>query len=1431
MRTLKLISWLIISLTISGFSASELSRQYVFGFEPGNLLRNWSFEQRGDFWGDVAGVTSRLLAKSVGISPVTGSYIGRFDLPMPLGTWSKFSSPIFPINPSTQYTFSCYVKTNGNTGTVVPYIKFYSDNGLTALTGIPGSAYPLTTDWSLQSFSFTTPANAITAVLTLVQVQGTASTGTWYFEDVVLEPGSAASSRSRIGETMMLLNDLGQTVQADLKIAGGGNSSSSRKYLVTANRFDNSRRLNRQYSGYLASGNPVFDANYATNSTNYNDGVGGPIGKGTTGGFPYASIYYWDEPGAQPSQTYMSGSAWLNSTHIIETGEYFTSSLLVPSDIKNQTADNAERPYLLKWGKDVDGKYSLSWSNQQGQTLQNAVSNGSVWIYTKYEYFPNGNLKKVLTPMDVAGDETQQEFRQITNYNSAGEITSDYSKDRGLKKYWYNRQGQLRFSRHESQTTDEYEFTEYDFLNRPILAGLQILNPFSSSMADQRSTTSSSKTVMRGMLYDNLTAFQSRMGFPLSDIMSGKTLGVNGQGQLVCDYNLNAETKIPALAVKDRAVINFYNYNTYGEVSEAFRYIGAVKTAAQRVVKATFTYDAQHRLDVLGLFDNQSTPVQLTQHKYSYDAFGRIEKVTGLGNKNICTYAYYDWGGLKSVTLGGNGGTTTGTRLEYLYHLHGWLQEIKAIQQSTGKVFYQENLGYEKKGLDSTKIPAPPFPAFDGKITQQFSRFSNEIPASGALRLAAFKYDALQRMLSADVQKNGNANPISSSQLVDWANLSWTDTDDLDTRTNYDDLGRITQNRAGTVVADQAAYSYQAGSYRLDHVTGKLNPTSTRDASAAGTFTYDARGRMIEDKSKSLKVAYGWDDLPVEFDMEMGDSTLTETNLYDASGSRVARLFTKSRTTQYVPITSSDVDFFVPVKVAPAIENGSLNSGVFAFNLIGSGDRGVEEAYSSSGSVAWMHSDASLFGRGVVVGKVSSSSNGNRFYIKSHNGSTMRTVNETGDYTNGGESVTDYLAYGGKRDIVVGTEKVQEKFTGKEYENESGLYAFGARWMDPELGIFLTPDPANQYLNPYSYAGGDPINLVDPTGMMAEDGGHNGGCQGGCGAPSGGGGGTLTLAPAYAYSHGYSGPSDGMGPMSAAAQGFAGANMSAQWVKDGDGAEKLIFRLPQENSGEGLDPEMIAGSDDNGDEQEEDDGGFNSEPGSGMSGSDLARYGATGGLSGLGIPTLPGFQVPAPGPGLGQGQFGAGSFSVSLRANNPRPNSSSSIFWQNVSGKKHGRLDRHVVTLKGGIQPYGNVPRTHLNYTSGTGFFKYDHGLSPRGGTYLHYSAIFIRRSGGAMMALGAVTDAYSLATSSNKASEASRIAGGWAGAYYGAQYLGTQLAAYGASYGPYGIMAGGLAGSIGGGALGYWGGSLMGSLSYSAITSGVSFNIPCMGY
>ena len=61
-------------------------------------------------------------------------------------------------------------------------------------------------------------------------------------------------------------------------------------------------------------------------------------------------------------------------------------------------------------------------------------------------------------------------------------------------------------------------------------------------------------------------------------------------------------------------------------------------------------------------------------------------------------------------------------------------------------------------------------------------------------------------------------------------------------------------------------------------------------------------------------------------------------------------------------------------------------------------------------------------------------------------------------------------------------------YRGEQYDPDLGLYYLRARYYNPLTGRFLSRDPLNgkiadpRTLHKYLYAGGDPVNVLDPTG-------------------------------------------------------------------------------------------------------------------------------------------------------------------------------------------------------------------------------------------------------------------------------------------------------------------------------------------------------------
>ena len=83
-----------------------------------------------------------------------------------------------------------------------------------------------------------------------------------------------------------------------------------------------------------------------------------------------------------------------------------------------------------------------------------------------------------------------------------------------------------------------------------------------------------------------------------------------------------------------------------------------------------------------------------------------------------------------------------------------------------------------------------------------------------------------------------------------------------------------------------------------------------------------------------------------------------------------------------------------------------------------------------------------------------------------------------------------YYAWGTARPGPGNALPTDHTFTGQKLDARSGLMYYVARWYDPQVGRFLSPDsivpePGEpQGLNRYTYAGNNPCLYVDPTGHV-----------------------------------------------------------------------------------------------------------------------------------------------------------------------------------------------------------------------------------------------------------------------------------------------------------------------------------------------------------
>lgn len=115
-----------------------------------------------------------------------------------------------------------------------------------------------------------------------------------------------------------------------------------------------------------------------------------------------------------------------------------------------------------------------------------------------------------------------------------------------------------------------------------------------------------------------------------------------------------------------------------------------------------------------------------------------------------------------------------------------------------------------------------------------------------------------------------------------------------------------------------------------------------------------------------------------------------------------------------------------------------------------------------------------------------------QFYIKDHLGSTRMAITDLNEIVD----ATSYQPYGRMVELhkSAGT-AIKEKFTGKEYDKEGGdenggmgigLFYFGKRYYDAEIGRWTSCDLKHEFFSPYTYVGNNPTGFIDPNGLWSK---------------------------------------------------------------------------------------------------------------------------------------------------------------------------------------------------------------------------------------------------------------------------------------------------------------------------------------------------------
>ena len=265
---------------------------------------------------------------------------------------------------------------------------------------------------------------------------------------------------------------------------------------------------------------------------------------------------------------------------------------------------------------------------------------------------------------------------------------------------------------------------------------------------------------------------------------------------------------------------------------------------------------------------------------------------------------------------------------------------------------------------------------------------------------------------------------------------------------SYDDIYRLT----GESINSDEPQNSGSVSYGLDPVGNRTSVNSTFNGFSpiAGVYnaddqisseTYDLDGNVLATGSNT----YTYDS---ENHMTLANNGAVRM-IYDGDGNRVAKIV-NGMTTQYL------VDDLNPTGLPQVVEevvNGAVTR-QYTYGL-----QRISESQMLNG--AWTTS----------------------FYGYDGAGSVRQLTNSAGVVTDEYE----YDAYGNSF-TKVGTTPNNYLYRGEQYDADLGLYYLRARYYNPATGRFVNRDPEDgiptdpKTLHKYEYAGGDPVNLADPTG-------------------------------------------------------------------------------------------------------------------------------------------------------------------------------------------------------------------------------------------------------------------------------------------------------------------------------------------------------------
>ncbi len=539
---------------------------------------------------------------------------------------------------------------------------------------------------------------------------------------------------------------------------------------------------------------------------------------------------------------------------------------------------------------------------------------------------------------------------------------------------------------------------------------------------------------------------------------------------------------------------------------------GNQATAIDEAGKQTrFTYDDADRLvtttrpdttTLLKAYDADGLLTSTTdgagkRTTYTHDALGRVETVTDPNRRT--TTSGYDLAGNVTTVLDAAGETTTNT-----YDDANRLVEVAYSDGSTPGVTFDYDAANRRTSItDATGTTSFTYDEL-GRLTQH---------EDGASRPIGYGYDEGSRLTTL-TYVNGRAvtrgydDAGRLTSVRDWLGNTTAFDYDRDghlTRTTfpsgtgmedvrrYDDAGQLTDVTMKQGGATQASIAYDHDSRGLisQAVQSGLPSTARRDytytdlaelaSENSDAYVHDAAGNLTT-LAGATPLSYDDAGQLLRGPVPPGSARTDAEFTYDQRGSRTEARPVGGTATTYAYDQEERLTSFTPAGGATT-----------TYEYDGGGLRVAKTTRATTTSFTWdrggslplLLSDGDnsyIYGASGPIAHVTSGG-AVRYYHQDALGST-RVLSDDRGATVGAFSYAPY----GLLAASSGTETTRLGFAGEYTDAESGLQYLRARYYDPATGQFLTRDPlVDATGQPYAYADGDPIDNVDPTGLITWD--------------------------------------------------------------------------------------------------------------------------------------------------------------------------------------------------------------------------------------------------------------------------------------------------------------------------------------------------------